>query len=64
MPFTRRPDGRQALFQDPSVIDHVALDSKDSQAESFAKWSGTPGDHALVGTDVLGFTKKTNEETD
>ena len=58
MPFTRRPDGEQALSQVPSVIDHVALERKDSQADSFARWAGTPGDHALIGTDVLGFSRK------
>ena len=58
------PDGDQALSQDPSVIDHVALERRGSQADSFAKWAGTPGDHALIGTDVLGFSKKTKKRRD
>ena len=61
MPFTRKPDVQQALFQDPTVIDHVALDRRGSQSESSAKWSGTPRDHAVVGTDVFGFNKRSKK---
>eukprot|EP00959_Pyramimonas_sp_CCMP1952_P150144 3141805-Pyramimonas_sp.AAC.1 len=58
MQFTRKPDGDQVFSQASSTIDHIALARGDLSSDCFACWAGVPGDHALVGCDVLALPQR------